>query len=68
MTATSLRFSSSEVAATDLAEPFRSSPITLLSQLGEPSDIRTTPTLAPFADKPSARAALNVASPHAVGG
>jgi hypothetical protein len=30
--------------------------------------MRTTPTPAPLADKPSASAALNVASPHTVGG
>jgi hypothetical protein len=34
----------------------------------EPSAIRTTLTSAPFVANPSARAALNVASPHAVGG
>ena len=35
---------------------------------GDPSATRTTPTSAPCADNPSASAALNVASPHAVGG
>jgi hypothetical protein len=68
MMAMSLRFNSSDVAATDRATPFRSSPTTLISEVDSPSEIRTTPTLAPFADNPSARAALNVASPHAVGG
>ena len=35
---------------------------------GGPSDTRTTPTSAPWMPKPLAKAALNVASPHGVGG
>jgi hypothetical protein len=35
---------------------------------GDPSATRTTLTSAPLADKASERAALNVASPHGVGG
>jgi hypothetical protein len=64
----SLWFRSSDVAATDLAEPFLSSPTTPVSRVEGLSDIRTTPTLAPLADNAPARAALNVARPHAVGG
>jgi hypothetical protein len=35
---------------------------------GDPSDSRTTLTSLPLAANPLARAAANVASPHAVGG
>src|SRR5271156_2299810 len=64
----SLAFSSSEVAATDVAEPLTSSPITRASEDDDPSATRTTLTSEPFAHNPSDNAALNVASPHAVGG
>ena len=64
----SLSFSSSEVAATDLAEPLTNSPITRGSEDDEPSATRTTLTSEPFALNPSDKAALKVASPHAVGG
>jgi hypothetical protein len=42
--------------------------MTRLLEAGDPSATRTMLTSAPFAIKPSARAALNVAIPHAVGG
>ena len=68
MTATSLRFSNSAHAATDGAEPLTSSPMTRTLEEDHPSATRTTLTSAPFADNPSDNAALNVASPHGVGG
>src|ERR1700682_2105028 len=68
MTAMSLWLSNSELAATDVADPLTSSPMTRGLREGDPSATRTTLTSAPFADKPSERAALNVASPHGVGG
>src|SRR4051794_13855690 len=67
-TAMSLAFSNSEVAATDIAESLTSSPVTRASEDNDPSETRTTLTSDPFAHNPSDRAALNVASPHAVGG
>src|SRR5271156_2309933 len=67
-TAMSLSFSNSEVAATDSAEPLTSSPITRGSEEDDPSATRTTLTSAPFAHNPFDKAALNVASPHGVGG
>jgi hypothetical protein len=67
-TTMSLAFSSSEVAATDVAEPLTSSPITRASEDDDPSATRTTLTSEPFARNPSDKAALNVASPHGVGG
>ena len=45
-----------------------SSPTTLAAEVDDPSETRTTLTSAPLADKPSARAALNVARPQTVGG
>ena len=66
--ATSLPFSKSEVAATDAAEPLTNSPITRASEDDDPSATRTTLTSDPFAPKPFDKAALNVASPHCVGG
>src|SRR4030088_199102 len=68
MTATSLWFSKSTLAATDVVEPLTSSPMTRAPGEGDPSDTRTTLTSAPLAVNPSDRAALNVASPHGVGG
>src|SRR5438034_6885268 len=68
MTATSLWFSNSVHAATDDEEPLTSSPTTRVLEDGGPSDTRTTLTSAPLVPNPSARAALNVASPHGVGG
>ena len=68
MTATSLRFSNSAHAATDAGEPLTSSPMTRVLADGGPSDTRTTLTSAPLAVSPFASAALNVASPHGVGG
>src|SRR6202158_26821 len=68
MTAMSLWWSNSELAATDVAAPLTSSPMTRGLREGDPSATRTTLTSAPFADKPSDRAALNVASPQGVGG
>src|ERR1700738_3990552 len=68
ITAMSLSFSNSEVAATDVAEPLTSSPITRASEDNDPSATRTTLTSEPFAHNPSDKAALNVASPHGVGG
>ena len=53
---------------TDGAEPFTSSPMTRPLEEGDPSATRTTLTSVPFAYKASDRAALNVASPHGVGG
>ena len=50
------------------AEPLTSSPTTRGSEHSEPSATRTTSTSEPFAHNPSDKAALNVASPHAVGG
>src|SRR5271163_2491845 len=67
-TAMSLSFSNSQVAATDAAEPLTSSPITRASEDDDPSATRTTLTSEPFAHNPSDKAALNVASPHGVGG
>ena len=64
----SLSFSNSEVAATEVAEPLTSSPITRASEDNDPSATRTTLTSEPFAHNPSDKAALNVASPHGVGG
>ena len=64
----SLRFSNSAHAATDAGEPLTSSPMTRPLEEGDPSATRTTLTSAPFADNPSDNAALNVASPHGVGG
>src|ERR1700712_1355400 len=66
--ATSLRFSSSEAAATDAGGSFTSSPITRGLGAGDPSATRTTPTSAPCPDSPSANATLKVASPQRVGG
>src|ERR1700758_2309029 len=66
--AISLSFSNSEVAARDVAEPMTSSPITRASEDNDPSATRTTLTSEPFAHNPSDKAALNVASPHGVGG
>src|SRR6476660_10071273 len=68
MTATSLRFSNSAHAATDAGEPCTSAPMTGVLIDGGPSDIRTTLTSAPLAVSPFASAAVNVASPHGVGG
>ena len=68
MIATSLRFSNSAHAATDAGEPLTSSPMTGAFADGDPSDTRTTLTSAPLAVNPLASAALNVASPHGVGG
>src|ERR1700757_350633 len=67
-TARSLWFSNSELDATDLAEPLTSSPTTRACEEDDPSATRTTLTTAPFADNPSARAALKLATPHCVGG
>jgi hypothetical protein len=68
MTATSVWFSNSEHAATDLGDPLTISPMTrALSERG-PSESRTTLTSAPLALNPLASAAENVASPHGVGG
>src|SRR5271156_2238178 len=67
-TAMSLSFSNSVVAVTDDAEPLTSSPITRASEDSDPSATRTTLTSEPFAHNPFDRAALNVASPHGVGG
>src|ERR1700727_1525875 len=67
-TATSLSFSNSEVATTDLAEPLTSSPLTRGSEDNEPSATRTTLASDPFAHNPFNKAALNVANPHGVGG
>src|ERR1700739_2366742 len=67
-TAMSLSFSNSEVAATNVAEPLTSSPITRASEDDDPSATRTTLTSDPFAHNPSDKAALNVANPHGVGG
>src|ERR1700687_5778212 len=64
----SLSFSNSEVAATDAAEPLTSSPITRASEDDEASATRTTLTSEPFAHNPFDKDALNVASPHGVGG
>jgi hypothetical protein len=64
----SLSFSNAEVAATDVAEPLTSSPITRGSGHNEPSATRTTLTSEPFAHNPFDKAALNVANPHGVGG
>jgi hypothetical protein len=64
----SLSFSNAEVAATDVAEPLTSSPITRGSGHNEPSATRTTLTSDPFAHNPFDKAALNVANPHGVGG
>jgi hypothetical protein len=68
MIAISLRFNNSELAATEAGEPLTSSPTTLVSMLDDPSATRTTLTSALLAAKPSASAALNVASPQTVGG
>jgi hypothetical protein len=59
---------SSAHAATDVGDPLTISPMTRLVVDGGPSDTRTTLTSAPLAVNPSASAALNVASPHGVGG
>ena len=67
-TAVSLRFSNSALAATDAGEPLTSSPMTRPLEEGDPSATRTTLTSVPFTYKASDRAALNVASPHGVGG
>src|SRR5258707_11325324 len=68
MTATSLWFSNSLHAETDAEEPLTSSPMTRLLSDAGPSHTRTTPTSAPWVPNPLARAELNVASPHGVGG
>jgi hypothetical protein len=68
MTATSLWFSNSAHAATDVGEPLTISPMTRALSGGGPSDSRTTLTSLPLAANPLAKAAANVASPHAVGG
>src|ERR1700752_1945804 len=67
-TATSLWLRSSAHAATDVGEPLTISPMTRLVVDGGPSDTRTTLTSAPLAGNPLASAALNAATPHAVGG
>lgn len=68
MTATSLWFSNSDVAATDAVDPLTSSPMTRALDGGDWSATRTTLTSEPFLVRPSDSAALNVASPHGVGG
>ena len=68
MMAMSLWFNSSEQSATDFGLPFSSSPTTRASGDDDPSATRMTLTPASLADRPSARAALNVASPQTVGG
>src|ERR1700712_379686 len=68
MTATSRWFSSSEHEATEVAEPLTSSATMAALVDSAPSATRTTLTSQPLADKPSAKPALNVASPHGVGG
>src|ERR1700758_206000 len=67
-TAMSLSFSNSEAAVTDVAESLTSSPSTRMSEDNDPSATRTTLTSEPFAHNPFDKAALNVASPHGVGG
>jgi hypothetical protein len=52
----------------DVGEPLTNSPMTWAHSDGGPSETRTTLTSAPLAVNPLASAALNVASPHAVGG
>ncbi len=42
--------------------------MTRVLEAGDPSATRTMLTSAPFAIRPAARAVLNVAIPHAVGG
>lgn len=54
-------------ASADALDPFTSSPMTLPSEDGEPSAMRTTPTSEPPALKAAANDELNDASPHAVG-
>src|ERR1700722_5089630 len=66
-TAMSLSFSRAEVAATDVAEPLTSSPITRASEDSFPSATRPLKS-EPFRPNPFDKAALNVASPHGVGG
>src|ERR1700739_1939779 len=68
MTAKSLWFSNSELAATDVVEPLTSSPMTRGLEEGAPSATRTTLTSAPFAVSASASAELNPANPHGGGG
>jgi hypothetical protein len=68
MIATSLWFSNSAHAATDLGDPLTISPMTRALSDGDPSESRTTLTSAPFAVNPLASAAVNVASPQGVGG
>ena len=64
----SLWLSRSAHPTTDGVEPLTSSPMTRPLEEGDPSATRTTLTAAPLAHKASDRAALNVASPHGVGG
>ena len=52
----------------EITEPLTNSAITRPSEHREPSATRTTVTSDPFAYNPSAKEALNVARPHAVGG
>src|SRR5690349_18039898 len=68
MTATSLWFSNSAHAATDVGDPLTISPMTRALSEGGPSESRTTLTAVPLALNPRASAAVNVASPHGVGG
>jgi hypothetical protein len=53
---------------TEAGEPFTNSPTTLSALDRDPSATRTMRTSTPCAAKPLASAALNVASPHGVGG
>src|SRR6201993_3221006 len=68
ITAMSLWFSNSALAAMDVVEPLTSSPITRALEEGDPSATRTTLTSAPFAVNASDSAELNPANPQAVGG
>jgi hypothetical protein len=68
MTAKSLWFSNSALAATDVVEPLTSSPMTRGLEEGNPSATRTTLTSAPCAVSASDSAELNPANPQGVGG
>jgi hypothetical protein len=68
MIATSLWFSKSVHAAADCAEPLTSSPMTRALEEGDPSATRTTLTSRQSRTTRPDSAALNVASPHGVGG